>query len=61
VAQRRRASELSKSYIFLNPKDYIRLKLTDDLATEVSDASGTGLFDVKRRSGVTKLLIDFRY
>jgi len=30
-------------------KDYIRLKLTGELATEVSDASGTLMFDVKKR------------
>ena len=33
----------------LNPKDYLRLRLTGEFATEVSDASGTGLFDVRRR------------
>lgn len=33
----------------LLPKDYIRLKLTDVYATEVSDASGMGLLDVPRR------------
>lgn len=33
----------------LNPKDYLRLMLTGEVATEVSDASGTGLFDVRRR------------
>lgn len=33
----------------LNPKDYLRLQLTGEYATEVSDASGTGLFDVCRR------------
>jgi len=33
----------------LLPKDYIRLKLTGEKATEVSDASGTGLFDVPNR------------
>jgi xylulokinase len=31
------------------PKDYIRFKLTGEYATDVSDASGTGLFDVARR------------
>ena len=35
---------------FVNPKDYIRLRLTGELATEVSDASGTGLFDVRARA-----------
>jgi xylulokinase len=34
----------------LLPKDYIRFKLTGEYATEVSDASGTSLFDVVRRS-----------
>jgi len=33
----------------LLPKDYIRYRLTGELATDVSDASGTGLFDVKKR------------
>ena len=34
---------------FLLPKDYIRLKLTGEYASEVSDASGTTLFNVRRR------------
>ncbi len=33
----------------LLPKDYVRYKLTASHATEVSDASGTALFDVVRR------------
>jgi len=33
----------------LLPKDYVRLRLTGEFATEVSDASGTSLFDVVRR------------
>ncbi len=33
----------------LLPKDYIRYKLTGEFATDVSDASGTGLFDVANR------------
>jgi len=33
----------------LLPKDYIRLKLTGEYATEVSDASGTALFNVRKR------------
>ena len=33
----------------LLPKDYIRLRLTGELATDVADASGTLLFDVRRR------------
>ncbi|MEK7406195.1 MAG: xylulokinase [Acidobacteriota bacterium] len=33
----------------LLPKDYIRFRLTGDYASEVSDASGTSLFDVVNR------------
>jgi xylulokinase len=33
----------------LLPKDYVRLKLFDELATDAADASGTLLFDVPRR------------
>jgi xylulokinase len=33
----------------LLPKDYVRLQLTGEYASEVSDASGTGLFDVVNR------------
>ena len=34
----------------LLPKDYIRYRLTGGYSTEVSDASGTALLDVRRRS-----------
>ena len=40
----------------LNPKDYIRFRLTGEFATEVSDASGTGLFNVRERVWSYKLL-----
>jgi xylulokinase len=40
----------------LNPKDYLRLRLTGEIATEVSDASGTGLFDVRARVWATALM-----
>jgi len=33
----------------LLPKDYVRYRLSGELATDVSDASGTGLFDVEHR------------
>jgi xylulokinase len=33
----------------LLPKDYVRFKLTGELATDVSDGSGTSLFDVVNR------------
>lgn len=40
----------------LLPKDYLRFRLTGDLATDVSDASGTGLFDTANRRWSTELL-----
>jgi xylulokinase len=41
---------------FLNPKDFLRLRMTGEHATEVSDASGTGLFDVRRRRWSSALM-----
>ncbi|MCD6575382.1 xylulokinase [Candidatus Aerophobetes bacterium] len=40
----------------LVPKDYIRYRLTGEYATEVSDASGTGLFNVEERKWSDRLL-----
>ncbi|MGB8646766.1 MAG: xylulokinase [Anaerolineae bacterium] len=40
----------------LLPKDYIRYRLTGVYATEVSDASGTALFDVKNRAWSAEML-----
>jgi D-xylulose kinase len=40
----------------LLPKDYIRFKLTGEFATEVSDASGTSLLDVRKRAWSEEML-----
>jgi xylulokinase len=40
----------------LLPKDYVRFRLTGDFATEVSDASGTSLFNVVERRWSTELV-----
>ena len=45
-----------KTRMILNPKDYIRYCLTGEYATEVSDASGTGLFNVRERQWSSPLL-----
>lgn len=41
---------------FLLPKDYVRLKLIGEFATDVSDASGTLLFDVAHRRWSQEML-----
>ncbi len=38
------------------PKDYVRLRLTGEWATDVADASGTLLLDVARRTWSTEVL-----
>ena len=38
-----------KAEKILLPKDYVRLRLTGEFATEVSDASGMQLMDIKNR------------
>jgi len=40
----------------LLPKDYVRLRLTGEFATDASDASGTLLLDVRRRKWSDELL-----
>jgi xylulokinase len=40
----------------LLPKDYVRLQLTDEKATDVADASGTLLLDVARRDWSGEML-----
>lgn len=46
----------SRTTKILLPKDYVRFRLTGEFATEVSDASGTLLLDVKRRAWCKPLL-----
>jgi xylulokinase len=41
---------------FLLPKDFVRYRLTGEFATEVSDASGTLLFDVSNRRWSQEML-----
>src|SRR4029077_6773809 len=40
----------------LLPKDYIRFRLTGELASDVSDASGMAMFDVVRREWAMNLM-----
>lgn len=47
-----------KIYKILLPKDYIRFKLTNVFATEVSDASGMQMLDINKREWSYELLKD---
>lgn len=49
-------ANFERTALVINPKDYIRYKLCGELATEVSDASGTGFFDVAKRDWSRELL-----
>jgi xylulokinase len=49
---------LEKTEKFLLPKDYLRFRLTGNYVTEVSDASGTLIFDVPHRRW-SEEIIDF--
>jgi xylulokinase len=53
--QRHEPELFGRMALMLNPKDYLRLVLTGEVATEVSDASGTGLFDTRARVWATGL------
>ncbi len=41
---------------FVHPKDYVRLKMTGEAATDVSDAAASGLFDVGARRWATEII-----
>lgn len=41
---------LDRAAACLLPKDYVRLRLTGEIATEASDASATAMFDIRRRT-----------
>lgn len=46
----------SKIHKILLPKDYIRFRLTNEFVTDVSDASGTSLLNVKKRNWSKEIL-----
>lgn len=48
--RRHRPADYEKAYVAVLPKDYLRFRLTGQLATDATDASGTLLFDITRRS-----------
>ncbi|KPJ67901.1 MAG: xylulose kinase [Coxiella sp. DG_40] len=54
--QQHEAKIFNKIYKVLLPKDYIRFKLSQDYATDLSDASGTSWLDVGNRCWSERLL-----
>lgn len=56
---RHEPGSVRRSKSFLQPKDWLRLRLTGETATEPSDASGTLLFDVTAGSWSKELLDAF--
>jgi xylulokinase len=48
--------QFERAKTFLLPKDFIRFRLTGERASEVSDASGTLLFDVAKRQWSREML-----
>ena len=46
---------LDAAEMFILPKDYLRLCMTGEAATDISDASGTAIFDVAARTWSTDL------
>lgn len=46
----------NKTVRIINPKDYIRFRLTGEMKTDVSDASGTGFFNVRERRWAEDLI-----
>lgn len=56
-----RPEVLAKAHKLLLPKDYLRYRLTGSLATDVSDASGTLMFDIGSRQWSPELAEVFGY
>ena len=53
--RRHEPERLDSAATFVLPKDYLRLQLVGTVATDISDASGTALFDVAARTWSTEL------
>lgn len=47
---------LDRTHKVIFPKDYLRLRLTGHIATDVSDAAGSGVFDIRRQRWADSIL-----
>jgi len=57
--RRHEPERLDAAAAFILPKDYLRLHLVGTVATDISDASGTALFDVGARTWSKELTVRF--
>jgi xylulokinase len=57
--QRHESAVLASAAVMLYPKDYVRLRLTGEAATDLSDAAGSSLFDVAAQAWSAELLERF--
>ncbi len=53
--QRHDPARLDAAAVAVMPKDYLRLRLTGEVASDISDASGTALFDIAARTWSSEL------
>ena len=54
--QKHQPQLFDRAQTLLMPKDYVRLKITGEIGTDASDASATGLFDVRNRAWSNDLI-----
>lgn len=54
--KKNRPTLYSRTHLFLQPKDYIVARLTGTFQTDYSDASLTGMLDIRRRSWASQIL-----
>ncbi len=57
--QRHEPQTWARARTLIYPKDYVRFRLTDTLATDLSDASGSSLFDVLGQRWSPDLVADY--
>jgi xylulokinase len=57
--QRHEPDTLASAAVLLYPKDYVRLRLTGERATDLSDAAGSSLYDVAAQAWSPELLERF--
>jgi xylulokinase len=58
--QKHQPELLDRAFTLLMPKDYIRFKITGELGTDESDASASGIFDVRERAWADDLIARLR-